>query len=73
MDAPKRTQEISECRPNAFNGVGVGFVNTITVCVSRPLAVFMADDRMDAVNAVIPPPAICIHGGCRQRKLMHVC
>ena len=76
MHAPKRTQKVSHCRPNAFNGVSVGFVNTITVFVSRPLAVLMvyllavlmADDHMGAVNAVIPTPPICIHGGCRERK-----
>ena len=72
MHAPKRTQKVSQCRPNAFNGVGMGLVNTVAVCVSRPLAVFMADDRTGAINAILPPPAICIHRGWRQRKAMHV-
>ena len=31
----------TNCCPDAFNRIGMDFVKTITVCVSRPLAIFM--------------------------------
>ena len=62
MNTPKRTQEVENRRPDAFNRIRMNFTKTIGIIISRPLAVAMAHRGMLAIQRSIPPPSICIHG-----------
>ena len=54
MNNAKRAKEVSQGRPNAFNRIRVDFVKAIAICVSRPLAIFMNNDLIGALNRGIP-------------------
>ena len=70
MNAAKGTQEITNGRPNAFNGIGVNFSNPIGISVCCPLALTVAHRVMTAVESQVALPLIGINGSLLLGELM---
>ena len=71
MNASKGTQEITNRRPNPFNGMGVNFSNPIGIYCPVPLTV--THRGMQAVESQVALPLISINGGIRLGELMDMC
>ena len=72
MNPPKRTEEIANRCPNAFNRVGVDFSDPIRIGISCPLSFPMAHCGMTPIKSRITAPFISIHSGSRFGELMHM-
>ncbi len=72
MHSTKWSQEVARGRPQSLNGVGVNFTHTITVVVSRPLLLTVADRVMCSLDLVVALPLIRVTTGSALRKLMHM-
>ena len=70
MNAAKGTQEITNGRPNAFNGIGVNFSNPIGISVCCPLPLTVAHRGMTAVESQVALPLIGINGSLLLGELM---
>ncbi len=72
MHASEWSQEVTQRRPQPFDGVGMNFTHSISIRISRPLVCAMTDRLMSACDAVVALPFVGVAGRLRQRRAMHV-
>ena len=72
MHPPKRTEEIANRCPNAFNRVGVDFSDPIRISISCPLSFPVANCGMTPIESRITAPLIRIYSGSQLGELMHM-
>lgn len=72
MHASERSQEITQRRPQPFDGVGMHFTLAISIRISCPLMRPMTDRLMSARDAVVATPLLGVAGRRRLCRAMYM-
>jgi hypothetical protein len=72
VDAPKRAQEITCARPQAFNSVGMDLPDAIAIIIPCPFLLAVTYRVVIPLDAVVALPLICITGGVFLGVAVHV-
>jgi hypothetical protein len=72
MNAPKWSQEITRRSPKPFYSIGMNFPHAVSVIISRPLVLAMADGSVRPLDLIVALPFIGVTGGRLLRVAMYV-
>ena len=72
VNSTKGTQKVADGFPHTFSGVGVDFVNPVSISIFSPLFLTMANGRMEASKPMVASPLIGVDLSGNYSELMHM-
>ena len=72
MNPTKGSQKVADGCPHTFSGIGVDFVNPVSINIFGPLLLTVANARMGASNLMVTSPLIGVNLSGNFGELMHM-